>query len=80
VAWAICPVLMDGSVAPGTQSLPAYRLPLVINAEKKFTFGGAMLDVVLQKFTGGRRCPRLACVVGGCPSQAAGTGRLLLPR
>ena len=57
MAWATCPVLVDGDVAPGTQSLPAYRLPLVLNAEKKFTFGGAMLDVVLQKFTGGVLLP-----------------------
>eukprot|EP00955_Chlamydomonas_euryale_P089564 364478-Chlamydomonas_euryale.AAC.13 len=28
----------------GTQSVPLYRLPLMISAQRKFSFGGAMLE------------------------------------
>lgn len=36
----------------GTQSLPLYRLPLMITAQRKFSFDGAMLEFSMTKSDG----------------------------
>jgi hypothetical protein len=44
VAWAYASVLAQGSIIRGAQSLPLHRLPLMITAQRKFSYSGALLD------------------------------------
>jgi hypothetical protein len=39
-------------VLQGQQSLPLFRLPLMISAQRKFTYDGALLDVRLAVYRG----------------------------
>lgn len=39
-------------VVPGQQSLPLFRLPLMLTAQRKFTYDGALLDVRLAVYRG----------------------------
>ncbi|WIA19544.1 hypothetical protein OEZ85_004153 [Tetradesmus obliquus] len=52
VGWAALPVLSSGQVVPGQQSLPLFRLPLMLTAQRKFTYDGALLDVRLAVYRG----------------------------
>jgi hypothetical protein len=39
-------------VMPGQQSLPLFRLPLMLTAQRKFTYDGALVDVRLAVYRG----------------------------
>ena len=39
-------------IIQGSQSIPLYRLPLMISAQRKFSFHGAMLDFSVTKSDG----------------------------
>lgn len=59
MAWAYAPLMAGGLVVTGPQSVPAFRLPLMIAAQRKFSFDSALVD-----FTVTRRSVHV-CVGGG---------------
>ncbi|KAK9815471.1 hypothetical protein WJX72_004235 [[Myrmecia] bisecta] len=44
VAWAFAQALQNGEVVGGLQSVPVYKLPLMLKAQRKFTFDHAFID------------------------------------
>lgn len=53
VAWGFAPALGTRSAPPaGAQSVPLFRLPLLLGARRKFSYGGALIDFRVARFAG----------------------------
>jgi len=52
VAWGFAPVMIKGKVVAGMQSVPLFRLPLLLTARRKFTYCNALLDFRVARYSG----------------------------
>ncbi|GLI63028.1 hypothetical protein VaNZ11_005888, partial [Volvox africanus] len=53
VAWAFCPLMMlGGGMLAGKQTLPLFRQPLMIAAQRKYSYESASLDFEITKRDG----------------------------
>jgi hypothetical protein len=55
-------------VLSGSQSIPLFRLPLVLAARRKFTYDGALLDFRVTRYSGAPGAAAGAAGVGGLES------------
>ncbi|KAG1676617.1 hypothetical protein FOA52_008746 [Chlamydomonas sp. UWO 241] len=52
VAWGYSSLLAKGELIQGSQSVALHRLPLMIAAQRKFSFGGAMIEFSVTRSDG----------------------------
>eukprot|EP00878_Enallax_costatus_P034475 GHUV01038227.1.p1 GENE.GHUV01038227.1~~GHUV01038227.1.p1 ORF type:complete len:320 (+),score=114.50 GHUV01038227.1:447-1406(+) len=74
VAWTVAPLLQNGQVFPGQQSMPLFRLPLMLTAQRKFTFDHALLDFKLAQYRGAPGDVELAAGASAAAGGGAGVG------
>lgn len=65
MAWAYGSVMTNGQIVSGVQSVPMFRLPLMISAQRKFSYGAAMLNFAVTYSTGGPTAAGAGEAAGG---------------
>ncbi|EFJ52780.1 hypothetical protein VOLCADRAFT_86096 [Volvox carteri f. nagariensis] len=75
VAWAFCPLVTSvGGLVAGKQSLPLFRQPLMISAQRKYSYEDAMMDFEITRRDGNPGDVAAATIADTAAAAAAGGG------